>query len=98
MPSGGMWQHMLGRVLSRIVDPVIALSLLRTPVEGADTIVWLAASARGREHTGRLFLDRAPRRTHFLPFTRERVEERAALWCLCERYATEGGGGRERIA
>ena len=76
----------------------IARSLLRTPAEGADTIVWLAASARGREHTGRFFLDRTPRRTHFLPFTRERVEERAALWCLCERYATEGGGGRERIA
>ena len=76
----------------------IMRSFLRTPAEGADTIVWLAASARGREHTGRFFLDREPRRTHFLPFTRETAEERAALWSLCERYtATDAGGTRDRV-
>jgi NAD(P)-dependent dehydrogenase (short-subunit alcohol dehydrogenase family) len=76
----------------------IMRSFLRTPAEGADTIVWLAASARGREHTGRFFLDRQPRRTHFLPFTRETPEKRAALWALCERYtATETGGTRDRV-
>ena len=76
----------------------IMRSFLRTPAEGADTIVWLAASARGREQTGRFFLDREPRRTHFLPFTRETAEERAALWSLCERYtATDAGGTRDRV-
>jgi dehydrogenase/reductase SDR family protein 12 len=76
----------------------IMRSFLRTPAEGADTIVWLAASARGREHSGRFFLDREPRRTHFLPFTRETTGERAALWSLCERYtATDAGGTRDRV-
>lgn len=72
--------------------------LLRTPAEGADTIVWLAASRRGREWSGRFFLDREPRRTHLLPFTRESAEERAALWSLCEHLAADHiGFGRERI-
>lgn len=71
---------------------------LRTPAEGADTIVWLAASARGREHTGRFFLDREPRRTHFLPFTRENAEERVALWSLCERHTTtDAGDTQDRV-
>jgi NAD(P)-dependent dehydrogenase (short-subunit alcohol dehydrogenase family) len=75
----------------------IMASFLRTPAEGADTIVWLAASARGRAHTGRFFLDREPRRTHFLPFSRETAEERAALWSLCERYAaTDAADTRDR--
>ena len=75
----------------------IMRSFLRTPAEGADTIVWLAASARGREQTGRFFLDREPRRTHFLPFSRETAEERAALWSICERYAaTDAADTRDR--
>jgi NAD(P)-dependent dehydrogenase (short-subunit alcohol dehydrogenase family) len=65
--------------------------VLRTPTEGADTVVWLAASPRGREHTGCFFFDREPRKTHLLPFTRESEAERRALWQLCERL-TAGGG------
>lgn len=57
--------------------------LLRTPAEGADTLVWLAASVTARETTGQLFLDREPRRTHYLPFTGESEKERRALWQLC---------------
>lgn len=72
---------------------------LRTPAEGADTIVWLAASARGREHSGRFFFDREPRRTHFVPFTREAAEERAALWSLCQRLvADDAVGERDRAS
>ena len=59
--------------------------ILRTPAEGADTVVWLAAAARARAYTGRFFFDREPRRTHLLPFTRESEKERRALWRLCER-------------
>jgi NAD(P)-dependent dehydrogenase (short-subunit alcohol dehydrogenase family) len=69
----------------------VTRSILRTPVEGADTVVWLAAARRSRDHTGRLFFDREPRRTHLLPFTRESEGDRRALWRLCERVtATEG--------
>ncbi len=62
----------------------ITRSILRTPAEGADTVVWLAACERAREWTGRFFLDREPRRTHLLPFTKESEQDRGALWSLCE--------------
>jgi NAD(P)-dependent dehydrogenase (short-subunit alcohol dehydrogenase family)/peroxiredoxin len=61
--------------------------ILRTPAEGADTVVWLAAAERAREHTGRFFLDRTPRRTHLLPWTRETRAERRRLWRLVEEAA-----------
>jgi len=64
----------------------ITRAILRTPAEGADTVVWLAASARARE-TGRFYFDREARRTHLVPFTRESREDRRALWALCERVA-----------
>jgi dehydrogenase/reductase SDR family protein 12 len=66
--------------------------ILRTPAEGADTVVWLAASRRAREWTGRFFFDREPRRTHLLPFTRESEEDRRALWALCQRLCAEPSG------
>jgi len=58
--------------------------ILRSPAEGADTVVWLAACPRAREWTGRFFFDREVRRTHALPFTRESEADRRALWKLCE--------------
>jgi NAD(P)-dependent dehydrogenase (short-subunit alcohol dehydrogenase family) len=59
-------------------------AVLRTPAEGADTVVWLAASPSAEGETGRFFFDRKPVRTHWIPSTRESVEERAALWKICE--------------
>lgn len=64
--------------------------VLRTPAEGADTVVWLAASAAAHE-TGRFWFDREARRTHLLPFTRETEADRRKLWKLCERAV---GGDR----
>jgi dehydrogenase/reductase SDR family member 12 len=52
----------------------------RTPEEGADTIVWLAASEEARRATGRLFLDRRPRPFDRLPMTRTSAEARRAFW------------------
>ncbi|MEE4277842.1 MAG: SDR family NAD(P)-dependent oxidoreductase [Halieaceae bacterium] len=49
----------------------ITRHILRTPEEGADTIVWLAAATEARELSGKLFLDREPRTTHLLARTRE---------------------------
>ncbi|MCG8588223.1 MAG: SDR family NAD(P)-dependent oxidoreductase [Proteobacteria bacterium] len=62
---------------------------LRTPAEGADTVVWLAACPRAGDETGRFFFDRQPRRTHLLPFTRESERDRRALWRLCEQLTAE---------
>lgn len=66
--------------------------VLRTPAEGADTVVWLAASAKLRGQTGRFYFDREPRRTHLLPFTRESAADRRKLWKLAERLAARSRG------
>jgi len=60
--------------------------ILRTPAEGADTVVWLAASPRVAHRTGLFFFDREPRPTHLLPFTRESGAERQELWRRCEHH------------
>ena len=58
---------------------------LRTPSEGADTVIWLAASTAARGRSGRFWFDRQPRSTHLLPWTRESAATRTALRHLCER-------------
>jgi NAD(P)-dependent dehydrogenase (short-subunit alcohol dehydrogenase family) len=70
---------------SRIMGP-----LLRTPREGADTIVWLAAAADATGLSGQFFLDRRARATHRLRRTRrpDDAHEAARLWRVCtERTA-----------
>jgi NAD(P)-dependent dehydrogenase (short-subunit alcohol dehydrogenase family) len=63
--------------------------VLRSPAEGADTIVWLAASPAAGRATGRLFFDRQPRRAYLLPNTRETEADRRALWEMCEEVTAE---------
>lgn len=57
--------------------------LLRTPEQGADTIVWLAAADEPSRNTGLFWQDRRPRPTHLLPWTRETRQERQQLWAHC---------------
>ncbi len=59
--------------------------ILRTPDEGADTIVWLAAAEEPGRVTGRFWLDRRARSTHKLVPSGATPSERARLWALCER-------------
>ena len=78
---------------SRIVGP-----LLRTPGEGVDTIVWLAAAADAAGLSGLFFLDRRARAKHRLRRTRrpDEAREAARLWRVCtERTApfAAGAGG-----
>ena len=54
--------------------------ILRTPDEGADTIIWLASDPRADAHPGRLYLDRRPRPFDRLPATRTSLGERRRLW------------------
>jgi len=65
-------------------------AILRTPAEGADTVVWLAASAAAEGETGRFFFDRRRARTHWIPSTRESRSDRRALWELCENLPSRG--------
>ena len=72
-------EHSLPR-FHRIVGPA-----LRTPEEGADTIVWLGASAEPLRKPGRFWHDRRERPTHRLPGTATSREDGARLWEACER-------------
>jgi dehydrogenase/reductase SDR family protein 12 len=55
---------------------------LRTPAQGADTLVWLAADDAAFESNGRFWLDRRPRPIHKLPTTSrtDTPERRTQLW------------------
>jgi len=56
--------------------------ILRTPEEGADTAIWLAAT-QPAPPTGRFFHDRRPRPEHYLPLTRYGDRDRQRLWRYC---------------
>lgn len=53
--------------------------VLRTPEQGADTIVWLAAATEAGKVSGKFWLDREPHTTHLLARTRESQRERMTL-------------------
>jgi NAD(P)-dependent dehydrogenase (short-subunit alcohol dehydrogenase family) len=61
---------------------------LRTPAEGADTVIWLACAEEPGASNGQFWFDRKPRNPYLLPRTRESAEDRAALWALCERVTS----------
>lgn len=56
--------------------------LLRTPAEGADTVVWLAGTERPLA-SGRFWHDRRDRPTHYLPSTRHTREQARRVWNYC---------------
>jgi dehydrogenase/reductase SDR family protein 12 len=55
-------------------------AILRSPAEGADTVLFLALADRAKEANGRFYFDRAAQPTHMRPSTEERADERDALW------------------
>lgn len=71
----------------RIMGP-----LLRTPAQGADTIVWLATATEPERTSGQFWLDRRCRWEHKLPWTlsanRRLDQERLWRWCT-DRVAVE---------
>ncbi len=54
--------------------------LLRTPEEGADTIIWLATTPEPAATSGRLYLDRRPRPFDRVRSTRLSAADRSRLW------------------
>ncbi|MGZ9161218.1 MAG: SDR family NAD(P)-dependent oxidoreductase [Candidatus Limnocylindrales bacterium] len=54
--------------------------MLRSPTEGADTAVWLAADPAAGHETGQLFLDRRARPFDRIPSTRVGRADRRRLW------------------
>ncbi|MBF6619947.1 MAG: SDR family NAD(P)-dependent oxidoreductase [Patulibacter sp.] len=69
----------------------VTAKLLRSPDEGADTVVWLGAAHAPAGRTGLFWHDRRPRPTHRVPWTREAPEDRQRLWALVrERAGLDG--------
>jgi dehydrogenase/reductase SDR family protein 12 len=61
--------------------------LLRSPEQGADTIVWLGAADEPGRSSGEFWHDRRRRPTYLLPGTHETTAEREQLWHECERLS-----------
>jgi dehydrogenase/reductase SDR family protein 12 len=61
----------------------ITAPILRSPKQGADTIVWLGCAQLPGVVTGEFWHDRRRRSTHLVRFTRESEVERALLWKRC---------------
>jgi NAD(P)-dependent dehydrogenase (short-subunit alcohol dehydrogenase family) len=63
----------------------IAKPWLRTPAQGADTLVWLAGSRQSIATSGDFWLDRHPRFEHKVPWTRSRDpgRDQVTLWDWC---------------
>lgn len=64
---------------NRVMGP-----LLRTPAQGADTVVWLAA-AQPPPETGLFWHDRRPRPEYFLPATGHSGQDLERVWAYCAR-------------
>ncbi len=62
---------------SRVIGPA-----LRTPAQGADTVVWLA-STEPTPATGRFWHDRRSRPEYFIPLTGHSEEALNGLWRYC---------------
>jgi dehydrogenase/reductase SDR family protein 12 len=70
--------------------------LLRTPEQGADTIVWLGAANEPAQTSGQFWHDRARRPTHLVPWTKESATESVRLWEVCERLTQTGASPAAR--
>jgi len=54
--------------------------ILRSPEQGADTIVWLATAPAAQLGSGRFWHDRRPRSEYWFPWTREASGTAGQLW------------------
>jgi NAD(P)-dependent dehydrogenase (short-subunit alcohol dehydrogenase family) len=61
--------------------------LLRTPAQGADTIVWLGSVDEAKLGTGGFWHDRRRRPAYLVPGTRESAADRERLWDACSQLS-----------
>ncbi|MGN6129183.1 MAG: SDR family NAD(P)-dependent oxidoreductase [Nocardioidaceae bacterium] len=80
------WANTPGVTESLPVFDKVMKPLLRDAHQGADTVVWLAATEPAPPG-GRFWHDRAPRATHYVRATRETEQERQRVWEYCRDAA-----------
>ena len=74
-------------VFRKLTRPII-----RTPDQGADTIVWLGAAPEPLGETGLFWHDRRPRPTHYrLGASLDSEADRQALWAYCVQALAAAG-------
>jgi dehydrogenase/reductase SDR family protein 12 len=74
-------------LFSAVTRPII-----RTPEQGADTIVWLGAAPQPLESTGRFWHDRRARPSHYaIGASEDSAEARREVWDLCASLLDRAG-------
>lgn len=61
--------------------------VLRSPAQGADTIIWLACATEVAKTNGLFWLDREPHTTHLSRKTQETTKQRESLFSALKEYA-----------
>jgi NAD(P)-dependent dehydrogenase (short-subunit alcohol dehydrogenase family) len=74
------WAKTAGVAESLPTFDKVVKPFLRTPEQGADTIVWLAAADEPAQTSGSLWFDRSQVDEHIFDRTRETAADREALW------------------
>ncbi|TCC34022.1 SDR family NAD(P)-dependent oxidoreductase [Kribbella speibonae] len=80
------WSQTPGLTSSLPTFTTLTKPFLRTPTQGADTTIWLAATTP-QPPTANFWHDRKIRPTHYLARTQESAIERDAIWTYCRKSA-----------
>jgi NAD(P)-dependent dehydrogenase (short-subunit alcohol dehydrogenase family) len=81
------WAHTPGVELGLPEFTKLTKSILRTPEQGADTIIWLASANEVGKTTGLFWLDRTPHSTHLSSKTKEKAANRLELRSELDRLS-----------
>ena len=81
------WAHTPGVKSSIPTFFKVTQAILRSPGEGADTVVWLAVAEHLSGETGGFWFDRAKRTTHLFPGTTTSTTHRNELWRQLHTWA-----------
>ncbi|MBV9048968.1 MAG: SDR family NAD(P)-dependent oxidoreductase [Solirubrobacterales bacterium] len=86
------WVDTTGLRQSLRVFSIVTRPIIRTPEQGADTIVWLGAGPAALRSTGKFWHDRRERPTHYaIGASDDSPRDRQDLWELCESMLARAG-------
>lgn len=86
------WVDTKGLQESLSVFRMLARPIIRTPEQGADTIVWLGAAPAALRSTGKFWHDRRERPTHYaIGASGDSLRDRQELWDFCASALARAG-------